>query len=131
MAGLSEDPEFLTKPEIVQALVAARDDIASLPPSSPPGPAYSDCSSDDGGNFGGDEETDAGTEHHEHGQSLRRRATIDLGKQGQGMRPIKNRTVSAGNIDSGYQSHSTEGRRLSRHHHESKNQAESSGTASR
>ena len=47
-AGLSEDPEHLTKPDLVQAIIAARDDVASVPPSSPSGFTSSDGSSDDG-----------------------------------------------------------------------------------
>ena len=59
-AGLTEDAELLTKPEIVDCLIAARDDLASLPPSSPPGPGDSGSSdySSDGGNVAGGEETD-------------------------------------------------------------------------
>ncbi|KAI0689437.1 hypothetical protein BC835DRAFT_1369050 [Cytidiella melzeri] len=59
-AGLTEDAELLTKHEIVDCIVAARDDLASLPPSSPPGAADSGSSdySSDGGNVAGGEETD-------------------------------------------------------------------------
>lgn len=59
-AGLLEDAELLTKHEIVDCIVAARDELASLPPSSPPGVPdsnSSDCSSDCG-NMAGGEETD-------------------------------------------------------------------------
>jgi hypothetical protein len=78
-AGLSDDPESFTKPELVEAIVASRDDIASLPPSSPPGRGggnSSDYSSDDG-NVAGDEETDdVGTMSHAL-PGLRRRATVN------------------------------------------------------
>ena len=60
-AGLPDDAELLTKNEIVDCIVAARDDVVSLPPSSP-GPADSASSdySSDGGNVAGGEETDFG-----------------------------------------------------------------------
>ncbi|KAI0957880.1 hypothetical protein AcW1_006129 [Taiwanofungus camphoratus] len=60
-AGLSEEAELFTKPEIVDCIIAARDDIAELPPSSP-GVADSNSSdySSDGGNIAGGEETDIG-----------------------------------------------------------------------
>jgi mitogen-activated protein kinase kinase kinase 13 len=60
LAGLTEDAELLTKHEIVDCMIAARDDLASLPPSSPTNGAdsgSSDCSSD-GGHVAGGEETD-------------------------------------------------------------------------
>ena len=59
-AGLTDDAELLTKHEIVDCIIAARDDLASLPPSSPPGAADSGSSdySSDGGNVAGGEETD-------------------------------------------------------------------------
>ncbi|KAH9846082.1 hypothetical protein C2E23DRAFT_789657 [Lenzites betulinus] len=78
-AGLTEDAELLTKPEIVDCIIAARDDVADLPPSSP-GVADSGSSdySSDGGNVAGGEETDFG---HRFRNGLRRRATLhDLGK---------------------------------------------------
>src|SRR6185369_17582714 len=59
---LSDDPEQMTKSDIISAILAARDDFAELPPSSPIGHAdanSSDYSSDDG-NIAGDEETDGG-----------------------------------------------------------------------
>ncbi|KAI0823563.1 hypothetical protein BC628DRAFT_1383813 [Trametes gibbosa] len=78
-AGLTEDAELLTKPEIVDCIIAARDDVADLPPSSP-GIADSGSSdySSDGGNVAGGEETDFG---HRFRHGLRRRATLhDLGR---------------------------------------------------
>lgn len=79
-AGLTEDAELLTKHEIVECLVAARDDIASLPPSSPPGAGDSGSSdySSDGGNVAGGEETDFSTRSRHF---LRRRVTLhDVGR---------------------------------------------------
>ncbi|TBU35504.1 hypothetical protein BD311DRAFT_734731 [Dichomitus squalens] len=73
-AGLTDDAELLTKPEIVDCIIAARDDVADLPPSSP-GVADSGSSdySSDGGNVAGGEETDFGTRLR---NGLRRRATV-------------------------------------------------------
>ncbi|KAI0072261.1 hypothetical protein K474DRAFT_1701070, partial [Panus rudis PR-1116 ss-1] len=76
LAGLSEDPALLTKPEIVDCLIATREDLVSLPPSSPPQPTdsnSSDYSSDGGGNVAGGEETDVG---HRLRNSLKRRVTL-------------------------------------------------------
>ena len=78
-AGLTEDAELLTKPEIVDCILAARDDVADLPPSSP-GVADSGSSdySSDGGNVAGGEETDFG---HRFRNGMRRRATVhELGR---------------------------------------------------
>ena len=74
-AGLTDDAELLTKNEIVDHIMAARDDLASLPPSSPPGAGDSGSSdySSDGGNVAGGEETDFGTRFR---QGLNRRATL-------------------------------------------------------
>ena len=79
-AGLSEDPETLTKQEIVDAIISARDELAELPPSSPYGrDNSSECSSDDG-NIAGGEETDAGSRHRSHPAGLRRHVTVhDVG----------------------------------------------------
>jgi len=80
-AGLSDDPETLTKQEIVDAIIIARDDLAELPPSSPyghDGANSSECSSDDG-NIAGGEETDAGS-RRSHLPVLRRHVTVhDVG----------------------------------------------------
>lgn len=94
-AGLSEDAELLTKPEIVDCLIAARDDTVSLPPSSP-GVAdsnSSECSSD-GGNIAGGEETDFGV----RSKSLRRRATVADMSRTSRARPA-DRCVSMGQLD--------------------------------
>ncbi|KAF7793233.1 hypothetical protein EIP86_004343 [Pleurotus ostreatoroseus] len=74
-AGLTEDAELLTKHEIVDCIMAARDDIASLPPSSPPGAGDSGSSdySSDGGNVAGGEETDFSIRSK---HILRRRVTL-------------------------------------------------------
>lgn len=99
VAGLPDDPELLTKSEITDAIVAARDDVASLPPSSPPGKgdgASSDYSSDDG-NVAGDEETDVGSQLTQSGPgTLRRRVTHDWGKTIG--RPLKGRSLSMGHL---------------------------------
>ncbi|KAH9950241.1 hypothetical protein B0H21DRAFT_562937 [Amylocystis lapponica] len=95
-AGLSEDAELLTKHEIVDCMIAARDDIADLPPSSP-GVASSVSSdySSDGGNVAGGEETDFG------GRSLRRRATV--GEMNPSARPTgTGRSLSLGQLENGY-----------------------------
>ncbi|GLB34687.1 putative protein tyrosine kinase [Lyophyllum shimeji] len=105
LAGLSDDAETLTKADIITAIVAARDDFASLPPSSPPGrgDGYSSegCSSDDG-NVAGDEETDAGVSLGVNGRlpngqiGLRRRAT--MGEVKNSSRHAKGRSFSMGNL---------------------------------
>ncbi|KAF9564423.1 hypothetical protein CPC08DRAFT_705375 [Agrocybe pediades] len=95
ICGLDGDPEALTKSEIVDAIVNNRDDVVSVPPSSPPG--KSDYSSDDGHVAGG-EETDAGAYHTSPTQNpLRRRVTMhDIGKSP--LRPPKGRSFSMGNL---------------------------------
>ncbi|KAH9981096.1 hypothetical protein BGW80DRAFT_1268370 [Lactifluus volemus] len=84
-AGLSEDPETLTKQEIVDAITSARDELAELPPSSPygnDGTNSSEYSSDDG-NVAGGEETDAGNRNRPQPTGLRRHATVhDVGHTG-------------------------------------------------
>lgn len=96
-AGLTEDAELLTKHEIVDAIVAARDEVAPLPPSSPPGHMDSGSSdySSDGGNFAGGEETDIG---YRLRNGLRRRATVhDMSQTSS--RPGQERCYSLGDID--------------------------------
>ncbi len=75
--GLSDDPETLTKQEIVDAIVSARDDLAELPPSSPYCANSSECSSDDG-NIAGGEETDAGNQRRSRPLGLRRHVTHNV-----------------------------------------------------
>ncbi|KAF8136481.1 hypothetical protein EV363DRAFT_736842 [Boletus edulis] len=96
--GLSDDTESLTKPELVDAIIAARDDVASLPPSSPPGRGdgnSSDFSSDDG-NVAGDEETDVGAKYTT-APSLRRRVTVNIVGQAN-TRALKTRSLSLGQL---------------------------------
>ncbi|KAF8559690.1 kinase-like protein [Imleria badia] len=92
-AGLSDDTESLTKPELVDTIISARDDVASLPPSSSPGRGdgnFSDFSSDDG-NTAGDEETDVAP-------SLRRRVTVNVISQIT-TRALKTRSLSLGQLN--------------------------------
>ncbi|EPS95171.1 hypothetical protein FOMPIDRAFT_1025916 [Fomitopsis schrenkii] len=98
-AGLADDAELFTKPEIVDSIIAARDDVAELPPSSPP-TAYDSGSSDyssDGGNVAGGEETDY-TRRSRNG--LRRRATMADTDMNHTSRPRPaDRCISLGQID--------------------------------
>ena len=74
-AGLTEDAELLTKQEIADCIIIARDDVASLPPSSPgAGDSGSSDYSSDGGNVAGGEETDFG---HRFRNGMKRRATLN------------------------------------------------------
>lgn len=98
VAGLSEDAESFTKPELVEAIVAMRDDIASPPPSSPPRrpeSASSNYSSDDG-NVAGDEETDLGIKYRGP-VALRRRATVNC-VSSMNSRVLKSRSLSMGQL---------------------------------
>ncbi|KAF8264232.1 kinase-like domain-containing protein [Lactarius quietus] len=98
-AGLSDDPESLTKHEIVDAIVAARDDLAELPPSSPYGANSSGYSSDDG-NIAGGEETDAGSRRRSNPGDLRRHVTVhDVGHV-LGPSPQRGRSFSLGHTRS-------------------------------
>lgn len=95
-AGLTEDAELLTKPEIVDCIIAARDDVADLPPSSPGvgDSGSSDYSSDGGGHVAGGEETDFGNRFR---NGLRRRATLhDLGRSSR--RHMPDRCLSMSHI---------------------------------
>ncbi|KAH8106898.1 hypothetical protein BXZ70DRAFT_915537 [Cristinia sonorae] len=97
IAGLTEDAELLTKHEIVDSLVDARDEVAPLPPSSPPGPMDSGSSdySSDGGNVAGGEETDIG---YRLRNGMRRRATVhDMSRVV--TRPGQERHFSLGDLD--------------------------------
>lgn len=97
--GLSDDPECLTKQEIADAIVMARDDLAELPPSSPyglDGANSSEYSSDDG-NIAGGEETDAGTRRRLNPPGLRRHVTVhDVGHDRPGPSPQRGRSFSLG-----------------------------------
>ncbi|KAG2147232.1 hypothetical protein BD769DRAFT_1649870 [Suillus cothurnatus] len=99
-AGLSDDAHNLTKLELAEAIIAVRDDIVSLPPSSPPGRDASDCSSDEG-NAAGGEETDAGTRYRVP-PGLRRRATVHLATNQANSRFLKTRSLSVGHINASH-----------------------------
>ena len=95
-AGLTDDAELLTKPEIVDCIIAARDDVADLPPSSP-GVADSGSSdySSDGGNVAGGEETDFSCRFR---NGVRRRATLhDIGRVTR--RHLPDRSLSMSHIE--------------------------------
>jgi mitogen-activated protein kinase kinase kinase 13 len=94
-AGLSENPEALTKQEIVDVIVAARDDFAPAPPSSPPG--VSSGYSSDEGNAAGDEENNVLPRYEVMSNGLRRRATTNyLSRPNE--KPCKGRSLSMGNL---------------------------------
>ncbi|KAF4576652.1 hypothetical protein EYR40_000899 [Pleurotus pulmonarius] len=97
-AGLLDDAEALTKHEIVDAIVAARDDVAELPPSSPPrGDGDSSDGSSDDGNVAGDEETDFAPRRT---STLRRRVTInDVARTSS--KPLQKRSLSMGHFTGG------------------------------
>ncbi|KAF7322489.1 Protein kinase domain-containing protein [Mycena chlorophos] len=95
-AGLSDDPETLTKIEIVDSLVTAREDSDDLPPSSPRG-----ASSDE--NDGDQDEDQVQTplpalraRFAAHG--LRRRATVNNDSAALTSRPSKSRSLSMGHL---------------------------------
>jgi hypothetical protein len=93
VGNLPEDPELMTKAEIIKVILEHRDeDIASLPPSSPPGRS-SDYSSDDG-NVAGDEEDEPSGSMP---SPLRRRVTMNPIVKSP-PRPIKGRSMSLGNV---------------------------------
>jgi hypothetical protein len=96
-AGLADDVEALTKSALVQAIVDAREDDITLPPSSPPGPsAASDCSSDDG-NTAEDESPTRPSPR----DILRRRATANQFASGSSpSKWNKSRSVSMGYLPS-------------------------------
>ena len=94
-AGLTEDAELLTKPEIVDSIIAARDDVADLPPSSPGVASGSSDYSSDGGNVAGGEETDF---THRFRNGIRRRATVNgLGRISR--RDAPDRSLSMSHIE--------------------------------
>ena len=100
LAGLTENADTLTKSDIIEAIINARDDLVSVPPSSSLGRAEgasSEYSSDDG-NVAGDEETDcAGLRRGPYASPLKRRATLnDLGKST--ARALKARNASMSNL---------------------------------
>lgn len=94
LAGLTDDTESFTKSDIVEAIIAAREDVASLPPSSPlgRGAGSSDYSSDDA--IIPDEEATPMPPTY-----LRRRVTITDVGAGSSRRPLKSRSLSMGHIN--------------------------------
>jgi len=95
VAALPHNAESLTKQEIVDAIVATRDECLSVPPSSPPG-VSTGYSSDDG-NVTGDEENDIPTRYEFMPNGLRRRATDNyFGRTND--RPWKGRSLSMSNL---------------------------------
>lgn len=97
-AGLSDDFDALTKHDLAEAIISARDDIADLPPSSPSGCTSSDGSSDDG-HFGGGEETDVNHRFRPAtANGLRRRVTVH-NIAAQSTRNKAGRTISLGQLD--------------------------------
>ena len=107
-AGLPDDAELLTKNEIVDCIIAARDDVAELPPSSPgvADSASSDYSSD-GGNVAGGEETDFGGQFK---NVLKRSATLQ-GLPRVPRRRAVDRSLSLNNLDGNYHLSSSTGKR--------------------
>lgn len=94
----TDDTGSLTKKELVEAIMAAREEVASLPPSSPPGRdgGSSEYSSDDG-NAAGGEETDFAP-RPSGSNVLRRRATMNT-VGAVSSRPRNGRSYSLGNIE--------------------------------
>ncbi|KAF9077141.1 hypothetical protein BDP27DRAFT_598595 [Rhodocollybia butyracea] len=88
LAGLTDDAETLTKSDIVEAIITARDDIASLPPSSPLGRGSSDYSSDD---------AIVPDEQATPMPNLRRRVTLN--NEIASRRPLKSRSLSMGHLN--------------------------------
>lgn len=100
LAGLADDPDNLTKSELVDGIVSERDqrdELASLPPSSPTG--RSEYSSDEGNTI--DTEDDAALlatpRPGPSAFSLRRRATTNEVSRSAG-RPAKSRSLSMGHL---------------------------------
>ncbi|KAF9651529.1 hypothetical protein BDM02DRAFT_3267146 [Thelephora ganbajun] len=97
-AGLSDDSDALTKHDLAEAIISARNDILDLPPSSPSGCTSSDGSSDDG-HFGGGEETDVSHRFRSAATNgLRRRVTVH-NIVAQPTRNKAGRTISLGQLD--------------------------------
>ncbi|KAJ3839334.1 hypothetical protein F5878DRAFT_679064 [Lentinula raphanica] len=93
LAGLTDDAESFTKSEIVQSIISAREDVASLPPSSPlgRGAGSSDYSSDD---------AIVPEEDPTPMPNMRRRVTItDVGRDNNHRPPkLKGRSLSMGHM---------------------------------
>ena len=121
-AGLRDDADSLTKQELADAIVAARDVAGTAPPSSPPAAADGNSTeaSSDEGNQAGDEQS-AFTRRP---GTVRRRATVnELGKGGP--RPAQNRSVSMGS--STPRPKSSENKKATRASSDNKGEGSSSG----
>lgn len=93
-AGLSDEADTLTKTEIIDSIVSARDDVADLPPSSPRG-----ASSDEHENDADEDEihTPTPAARSRFANGLRRRATVNEMDRLRS-RPSKNRSLSMGHL---------------------------------
>lgn len=99
LAGLTDDAESFTKSDIIDCIVAVRDEVNSLPPSSPPGRG-SDCSSDEGQDADSEEDDTLPdlSSRARLGNPLRRRATT-TNVSSSGSRPSKQgRSYSLGDV---------------------------------
>ncbi|KAF5331125.1 hypothetical protein D9619_005371 [Psilocybe cf. subviscida] len=101
LLGLPDDAELLTKAEIVECVINARDDIASVPPSSPQGgttvATSSEGSSDEGRLADEEEVDDLPVRNGPSGSQLRRRVSHQEVTKSP-MRPLKSRSLSMGNV---------------------------------
>jgi hypothetical protein len=94
LAGLADDAALWKKPEIIYAIINAREDIASLPRSSPPGrEGSSDYSSDDVMPSEDEESTP---------RYLKRRVTTNNIEHVNNSRPLKSRSLSMGHLDNSH-----------------------------
>ncbi|KAF7295431.1 Protein kinase domain-containing protein [Mycena indigotica] len=94
-AGLSDDAEALTKTEIIDALVTAREDDGDLPPSSPRG--VSSDEQDNDPNEDDEVHTPLPAVRSRYTHGLRRRATTNE-TTAMTSRPSKSRSLSMGNL---------------------------------
>lgn len=94
LAGLSDDTESFTKSDLVQAIIDARDDLASLPPSSPLGRGGASASGSS--DYSSDEPNEEPTPIN----TLRRRVTAtDVTRENSRTRPLKSRSFSMGHLN--------------------------------
>ncbi|KAJ7709587.1 hypothetical protein B0H17DRAFT_1324489 [Mycena rosella] len=93
-AGLSDEADTLTKTEIIDSIVSAREDVADLPPSSPRG-----ASSDEQENDADEDEVHTPTPaaRSRYTNNLRRRATVNEMDRLRS-RPSKGRSLSMGQL---------------------------------
>ncbi|KAJ7137662.1 hypothetical protein C8R44DRAFT_727888 [Mycena epipterygia] len=93
-AGLSDEADTLTKSEIIDSIVAAREDVADLPPSSPRG-----VSSDEQENDADEDDvhTPIPAVRTRYTNGLRRRATVNEMDRSRS-RPSKGRSLSMGHL---------------------------------